>query len=159
MKPIMQTTFYSEENGEAKTRGNCFVACVASILEFPIEAVPDWPRLSFHKSNWKLDLMTWLNCYGLQIETFARKSPGAPIPHNLRKPDVGGWIHLDGGKGKFKIEEPDYYIVSGPSPRFPDKIWHSCIWYNGEIVHDPHPDGTGLVEPRQWQLISKIQYF
>jgi hypothetical protein len=34
-----------------------------------------------------------------------------------------------------------YYLLWGKSPR---GINHSVVAYNGEIVHDPHPDSDGL---------------
>lgn len=37
-------------------------------------------------------------------------------------------------------------FVSGPSPRGEgdDGLWHVVLYRNGEMVHDPHPQATGL---------------
>ena len=35
------------------------------------------------------------------------------------------------------------HILSGPGPRGCD---HSVVAFEGKIVHDPHPDRTGLLE-------------
>jgi hypothetical protein len=129
MIPVFQEHFYTEdEHGKPLTRGGCFIACIASILEVPYHGVPrffEW----YGVSNWRVHLDNWFNYYGLQID----KIDGEP------------WDGSD-----------DYFIVSGPSPRFDGKIWHSCVWHKGEIVHDPHPDGTGLREYRRWQIIRKV---
>ncbi len=39
-----------------------------------------------------------------------------------------------------------HYLATGNSPRGPFK--HVVVERNGEMVHDPHPDGTGLDGPR-----------
>lgn len=36
-----------------------------------------------------------------------------------------------------------YSIASGPSPRF-DNVTHAVVALDGKIVHDPHPDNTGI---------------
>lgn len=48
------------------------------------------------------------------------------------------WIELP---NRFVIPPDTYYMLWGISPR---DIEHSVIGYNGEMVHDPHPDGGGL---------------
>ena len=40
---------------------------------------------------------------------------------------------------------PDvYYIVSGKSPRY--NVDHSVVFRKGKMVHDPHPDNTGILK-------------
>lgn len=56
MKPIDQTTFGSPY-------GNCFQACVASILELPLEDVPHF--CEGDNPRWLLDLEEWLRPRGL----------------------------------------------------------------------------------------------
>lgn len=36
-----------------------------------------------------------------------------------------------------------YSVISGNSPR---GLRHSCVALDGKLVHDPHPEGAGLVE-------------
>jgi len=48
----------------------------------------------------------------------------------------------------------EFYIVSGQSPRN-HKIHHACIYQNGKLYHDPHPDGTGLVSEEYFEVIEK----
>ena len=44
MKPVNQTIFTNLQTGEI---GNCFEACLASLLELPLEAVPRFERLKY----------------------------------------------------------------------------------------------------------------
>ena len=59
-------------------------------------------------------------------------------PYNLRHEEIGlgfEWVeHLK-----------DFVIVGGKSPR--GTFNHSVIYRNGELVHDPHPSGEGIVGP------------
>ena len=52
-----------------------------------------------------------------------------------------------------------HVIASGPSPRA--AVDHAVIWLNGQVVHDPHPDKTGLAGPpdRFWQLVPIPETF
>ena len=48
---------------------------------------------------------------------------------------------------------PGFYFVMGTSPRNP-KINHQVIYKNGKLVHDPHPDGTGILDVKEvWVLV------
>lgn len=63
-----------------------------------------------------------------------------------------GWkiCYLEGHKF-----DNSFYLVSGLSPRNPN-IWHICIYQNGKLWHDPHPDGTGIVTEEDFQELIKI---
>lgn len=154
MIPVYQTTFHSDDLPVSEGLGNCFVACVASIMEFPIYAVPDWPKIAYRFNNWQSHIERWLNCYNMTIRMAYQKHPlDTDYPASLQKPDAGGW--LDDGMIRYKEVNPPYYIVSGKSPR--GHFNHSCVWYQGEIVHDPHPNGTGLKTLAQWQVIEPVR--
>lgn len=58
------------------------------------------------------------------------------------------WGSLDGHTDGF-------YIVVGTSPRDPE-INHCCIYKDGVLWHDPHPDQTGLVDEKHFEYIDKI---
>ena len=107
MKPVRQTIF-------GKPDGNCFQACVASLLEVPLEEVPSFTE------KWWLELEAWLESRGL-----------APLllTWPLAK---GSYFCLD-----------THYIACGLAGR---GLRHSVIYKNQELIHDPHPDNTGLVE-------------
>lgn len=111
MKPVYQTIFDDQQ-------GNCMAACVASLLELPLDAVPN-P----HTTTWWDDWQAWLKERGLYLV----EATGAD------------WT------------PPGFAILVGTSPRGP---WqHACVTYNGEIVHDPHPDGGGVETRTAYDLI------
>ena len=54
MIPVNQTTF--------NTKGNCFEACIASMLEIDLNQVP-----FFSKDNWYKECNEWLHRRGLGL--------------------------------------------------------------------------------------------
>jgi hypothetical protein len=83
VKKIMQTKFGAK-------KGNCFDACVASILEYPLEKIPE----NMMSEDWFLKYQKWLKTIGYQL--------------------------LNVRLGDGFLPEDIYYIVSGISPRFKD---------------------------------------
>lgn len=61
-------------------------------------------------------------------------------------------------KGWFKVYVADvplgFSIASGPGPR---ELEHSCVALDGEVVHDPHPDGGGLVCITEYEVLVKTK--
>lgn len=113
MKPVMQQRI--------GPTGDCFSACLASILELPLSEVPcffvgngephpveDQPRV------WWGRVRQWLRERGLGIVTIAYD---------------GTWDWADVG-----VE--GYQLVTVTTDRGFD---HSQVWHNGHLVHDPHP--------------------
>lgn len=112
MKPVDQTTF-------GFPGGNCFSACVASILELPIEAVPYFMgHTDVEAEGWEERFSEWLIEYGLYSVTF--------LLH-------GDW------------RPPGFYILSGTSPRAKTDEMHSIVARRHEMVHDPHPSRDGVL--------------
>ncbi len=129
MKPVRQTLF-SPIKGDPESTGNCFAACVASILELPLEEVPNFCALD----TWFKDFEKWLNDRGL-----TRLYIQYPTKETLR------W-----STGK------SHYISTGKSPR---GDWlHCTVWCNNEMVHDPHPDDTGIEDCHDVIFIGGITH-
>lgn len=126
MKPVMQTV-----TGRG---GNCFAACLASILELPITDVPNFFDLAPDEPGpwWKV-VRDWLRPHGFGIITIA-----------FEKAESWDELCLDG-----------YHIVSGKSPRM-EGAHHSTVWYRGRMVHDPHPDQSGIPAPETLELLYPI---
>lgn len=107
-----------------KQRGNCLSAVVASLLELPIEDVPNFVQNHVDtggERDWWNELHAFIDQHDHQM-CYLRASSG----------------------GTFPAPEPDeYYTVTGKSPRDP-AIYHIVIYQNGHMVFDPHPDRTGL---------------
>ena len=114
MKPIDQTTF-------GHPGGNCFSACVASIMELSLEQVPYF--MAAPEDRWYARFEAWLERRGLYPLML-------PIPDGPR-----GWA------------PSGYHILSGNSPRKPEdpEALHSVVGYHGRILHDPHPSRAGLL--------------
>ena len=118
VKPVFQTKF-------TNPGGNCFQACVASILEVGLQEIPDFCNDAAF-------------CDGKQI-------------HYDR---VTSWLHREFGMGLLclKAEWFDgvlteayheaFVIAGGRSPR--SGRGHCVVWRKGRCVHDPYPEGGGL---------------
>lgn len=127
MKPVDQQHFYQEE---PRKYGDCYRACVASILELPLTEVPHF----LEQADGKV-----YKFYTL-VEDFLALRGYEPIYHQ-------------------RPHEGKFYIASGVSPRNP-QIHHAVVYQNG-IVHDPHPDRTGLMGSNsEWTFteITKVSH-
>lgn len=123
MKPIIQT-----QTGDT---GNCFSACLASILELPIEVVPNFfeVRLTDDPAGWWAAVREWLYLYGY------------------------GVLVIDDSNGNLSLGLPGFLIVSGTSPR---ERMHATIWEGGRLIHDPHPEGGGVRAPLDISLLYPL---
>lgn len=113
MKKIMQTP----------GAGNCFQACIASILELELNDVPHFCN-GVNKQEFNANLLRWLlerNLYPVVFE--------------------GDWDYANFLHG--------YYIARC---KVADDMSHSVICRNGKLIHDPHPNSKGLL-PVQEVLI------
>jgi hypothetical protein len=119
MKKVFQTKFEKE--------GNCFVACLASILEISIEKIPEYKD---GNGIWYKKYRKWLNQWGLDL------------------------IALTDWSGEAKEYIPLVFaIVSGISPR---GLSHSVVYFGHEMIHDPHPEGGGVKDITDWiYIVSK----
>jgi hypothetical protein len=110
MKPVDQTVVND-------STGNCFSACLASILELSIDDVPNFMELEKKTvESWFVLAWRWLRERGYRIE-------------------VGDFENSDNPEG--------YWIASGKSYRYPDKH-HAVVYLGNKMAHDPHPSRVGL---------------
>lgn len=107
----MQSKLYAKD---AIHNGNCYAACLASLLDLPLWMVPPFEDM-FGRSDWHWRAQDWLaRMFRLELVRTEGHDPS-----NL----------------------PEYYVASGLSPR---GVRHSVIYRAGELVHDPHPSGAGI---------------
>jgi len=107
--------------------GNCFAACVASLLEVGIGEVLDDSELLEGK-NWWPAWLRWLSQRGY------------------------GLLHISNNPPAWFFPVAGYSIMSGKSPR--GNFGHSVVALDGVMIHDPHPSRAGLDgEPRDWVII------
>lgn len=119
MIPVDQTILHSDEPGSIP--GNCFQACVASIFELPLEEVPHF--VGDRGDEWYMGFADWL------AEKYNMEPVVIPTGSNATF-----WAH-------------GFYIATGESPR-DHELSHACVYQDVELVHDPHPDNTGLASTR-----------
>jgi hypothetical protein len=132
MKPIYQTKF-------TKPEGNCFNACVASILECKLEDLPDLYEIEQTGQNWLVGLNNALRPMGYGV---------VHIPASAEKPCEA------------YIPKGCHFIASGLGP---GELLHSVVYLQKDdgvdavMVHDPiGPKYRGLKEVRSFQLLVKL---
>lgn len=141
MIPVMQTMFAGKD-----PHGNCASACLASILEIPLEEVPDFflvPGGEFQNSITKFIESLGRQTLYMQVDVDSRCFEG---------------LYFWGSKA---MEMP--CMISGHSPRCPGPgnslypLFHAVVGvterYGVRYLHDPHPDGTfitGLPTAIRW---------
>lgn len=117
--------------------GDCWRACLSSILECDIELFPA-PK---HEQDWSdyypqvLKVLSSLgyDWIGFTIENIQEG--------DLLAPDTNGYV-----------------IAVGKSPRSTSerRVNHAVVWRNG-IVHDPHPDNTGILDIITIEVLKRIK--
>ncbi len=136
MKPVDQTKFGYPE-------GNCLMACVASILEVALDELPD---LFERCCTVREDGITWDDGDWWEVLQEGVAAHGWTASYEAARYDMP--------------HPPAYAIAGGPGGRaFDEKgvdVGHCVVCLNGEMVHDPHPDKTGLAGPiEDWILLER----
>jgi hypothetical protein len=121
MKPVTQTVFHH-------LTGNCFAACVASLLEVPLESLAIDP-----------DEMKWLDTTQEALKAFGLFYLEIRLDVAVNYPT-------------YAMKERQCIMV-GKSPR--GEFLHAVVGKIGhndadntviyELVHDPHPSGAGII--------------
>ena len=120
--------------------GDCWRACIAGVTGVPVDQVPHFVGDHYAEdqaaaendpespARWFEATQAWL------IERFGQVclyygDPAALSPYN--RPEPSAWPHV---------------LVSGQSPRGDWKHVVIADSQTGAIVHDPHPDRTGVTD-------------
>lgn len=111
MKPTAQTI--------TGRQGNCFHACVASILEVPIESLPS----HIPSKGWFQRLNRWLHRRGLGI---------VMIPANVS--------YAKGKSRTFTWDQCGYWIACGKTKKNRRVAGHAVVFKKGRFVFDPYPN-------------------
>lgn len=115
MIPVLQDKFYDASEPENVQRGNCWTACIASLIEVPLAEVPNFVEIEVDGGeNWFDHTLKFLKAggYGIKQHTIAEMHPDC------------------------------YYIVTGESYRF--NGYHAVIYKGRNMAFDPVPDGFGV---------------
>jgi hypothetical protein len=119
--PVRQTRF-------GAPAGNCFAACIASILELPLSDLPD-PDLA-DKDAWWLTWISWLRERNLTLYVW-EVNPDADIPHG-------------------------YSILATRPPGLPAGYGHAVVAFDGHVVWNPNPGIGDIGQLVEWQALGVI---
>ena len=134
---VMQTRFHKPP-GEL---GNCYAACLATLLELPIEEVPQPSGgLDFDRGEFTREVGLWLGELGLQT---------IHLPCTDKETKV--WFSSN------VLEAADVFIACGPTVRASDV--NHCVLMSApdKLIHDPFPDGNGLTEVRWLEVLAPLR--
>jgi hypothetical protein len=125
VKPVDQTILHNPAQGRY---GDCFRACIASILHLPAQAVPhvfDGASDDDTAGDGLEMLNQWLAQYGLAYTEVLTTDPLQMMA---------------------RYNSAAYHVMVGRSPRGGN---HAVVAKAGKVVHDPHPERGGLSKPLQ----------
>jgi hypothetical protein len=132
MIPVDQDRFGDGE-------GNCWAACMASILERPLS-----------------DLHAFHEAYLVHTVALTKSLNVAPeirTAHHVQLARATGhaviWLHLS----LDPLVPRGYAIASGPGHRGCD---HAVVALDGVVVHDPHPSRDGLESISYFEILIPI---
>ena len=103
--------------------GNCTAACIASLIEKPVEAVPNFNHWVPVFGHWEIAAAAWLrNCGWLMSPSW-------------------GYEWVTKGDGDDVVRPGEIVLAGGVNPA---GINHMVLWRDGELAHDPNPSRAGL---------------
>jgi hypothetical protein len=112
---LVDQTLFGDKNG------NCFPACVATVLGIPLDEIPNWcVEVPGDDGAWYRAFAKWLNARGL-----------APVSFNF-KSEADATNHLSWA---WEIAPLAPWIAGGPTSRGQ----HSVVYVGRDFVHDPNP--------------------
>lgn len=143
MIPVKQTKFvFYDDNGIMVQKGNCFAACIASLMERNITDVLNVEEL-YVLPDWEIILQRWLNEHKWEWRT--------DMNFNCFH-DRLNYATEDDMRNRYYLQD-DYYLISGKTVR---NIQHLCIYKAGILIHDPHPSNEGLITFEVFETIKPL---
>ena len=139
MKRVYQTRFGGPKH-PVEEQGDCFAACVASLLELSLSEVDKYldglATPGAVKTGWWQAFVTWCGERDLVPLYYALSDA-----HSNFTPD------------QYAYGEPGLrYIACGLSPR---GLEHAVVYRDGKLDHDPHPDGGGILSMNAYVILVK----
>ena len=113
--------------------GDCFNACVASVLEIPLSDASE--VRSNTKGVWYREWQKWFLKRGYALE-------------------VGSLLTPPKGYSIVTVETDRVYPEGHPKEG--EHILHACVALDGKIVHDPFPEPSLVYNVRYFHHITKL---
>jgi len=129
VKRIRQAIMASKDD---RPRGDCFAACLASVLERPLEEVPHFVELEEQVGYYFVDLANgWLRKQGYPFQI---------LYHNWRvgEDPIRYYVLRKRQWEKVGIHLPGYWLMGVESKNFPGSH-HVVVAREDRIVWDPSP--------------------
>lgn len=111
------------QTNTSKVTGNCWQTAVASVLELEPEQVPHFVKAERD---------------GI-VEDWWKYTFNWLYYHNLYIHNIERHLYTN-----------EHYLVMGRTKR---GTYHVCVYLNGKMVHDPHPDASGLTHEEAFVVI------
>lgn len=129
MKFHKQTILHDPDNGQY---GDCLRTCIACLFDLNVEEVPHLHDNGAEHSEAMAALDRWLSDYLPDRDVALFRLGLYCSPEHIMQ--------------YMAAHNPGMiYLLSGKSPRH--DAGHVVIARDRDIIHDPHPDGTGLAGP------------
>lgn len=131
MRPVDQTIMQDPERG---ILGNCYQACLASVLGIPLDTVPHFVALHGPEQLgagpiWWAEARRWIRREHDRDLAMFDITPEHPTPCSMYAGEPADW--------------QAFGIGSVPSPRGPFE--HAVVVnLDGDVVHDPHPSRASM---------------
>lgn len=136
MSRVDQTILASDP----KRKGNCVSACIASLVNEPIDRVPHFVEFGIHWGDGEDDKVSNGNAWwAMMLGYLAGK---------------GYWVTELDGLGDADPDE--FLLVAGMSPR---GVLHQVIYREGVLWHDPHPSRDGITDVREVLAVRPLDGF
>ena len=119
--------------------GDCLKTAVASILDLPIDAVPDFNGPNYEWNDQNAELREFAATLGLGYAALMLK--GSPE-------DVLRYMAVSFPQG--------VYLMAGKSAR---GFYHTVICKGGEFLHDPHPSNEFLIDDKTSDQAVEVSFF
>lgn len=126
MKKLTQTRLYKGSD-KPEDRGNCYCTVMACIMELDSPEDAFQVQEHFQEDNWMSQFMDWIWSMGYEYYSIHE--------------------HQDDG---------EFYFATGTTERDPTgHVKHICIYKDGELYWDPHPDQSGLTKITSFSILKK----
>lgn len=127
--------------GDPRRPGNCVAACVATLLDLPLDRVPHFIEfgIAYGDSQEVESVSAGNNWWAMML--------GFLAGHGL-------WVVELDKVTDAEVDEP--VLVAGMSPR---GVVHQVIYRSGRLWHDPHPSRAGLLDVRKVLAVRPLPGF